>query len=223
MKFNQDLQPTSIFNDFSGRESLQLICDPFFHKLPLSQRQTVQADRAYGLLYLGRRAKGKWRFLAKTEGSGNDVFLTLDQFHKPPGKKVRIREKTLKLPLYLDDSSNSIHIDARNKDISELDLGVPPQLTDSDSDEGSEDDDMDDEVVVQEDPTEHDILDSLALIDSKGKIPPRRNTKARFPLLQDSVSVSARRHLMGEGDEVKVTKCLNMRVNDMGTTVVLDR
>jgi len=158
IKANLGVEPTRVFNEFTGRERIQLICDPFFGKLPLSQRKTIEAERSYDLLYLGRREKGKWRFTAKVEegGGNNSARLILEQFHQPPGKKVWNRATTLTLPLYLDASSNCIHVGARDKDISELELvGVPQQPTRWDSDENPNDDDDDldddgdDEVTLQ--------------------------------------------------------------------------
>ncbi len=79
--------------------------------------------------------------------------LELEESHsKRRGLYFRV-VKTLKLPLYFDGNSSCIHVGERNRDISELDLGLPPQpqdFWDMATDDSSEQD------STEQDSTEQD-------------------------------------------------------------------
>lgn len=112
-------------------DEFRLICDPFYHRLPSHQRGRVTADRTYDLVYLGKRKQGSWIFQLSLHGSGDDMYLTLQQSYAKRMDMPFMEMKTLRLPLYFDGNSSSIHVGERNRDISELDLGLPPQPNDS--------------------------------------------------------------------------------------------
>lgn len=75
------------------------------------------------------------------------MILQLEQLYKrKETSRIRFRSvKTLRLPLYFDRNSSCIHVGARNRDISELNLGLPPQPT-GDGEQTSSDDGGDSEV-----------------------------------------------------------------------------
>ncbi len=58
------------------------------------------------------------------------MCLVLRQFWSQRRDDDPEPKETLYLPLYFDGNSSSIHIGDRNRDISELGLGLPPQPTD---------------------------------------------------------------------------------------------
>ncbi|KAK3296446.1 uncharacterized protein B0H64DRAFT_398279 [Chaetomium fimeti] len=132
---------------FSARrtDEFRLICDPFFSRLPRNQRERlrVPVSRTYDLVYLGRLKQGSWTFRPSLRGSGDDMLLEIEQlYRRKDNARLRFRtDKTLKLPLYFDRNSSCIHVGARNCDISELGLDLPPQPTDEEGETSSDDDD----------------------------------------------------------------------------------
>ncbi|KAH6839516.1 hypothetical protein B0I37DRAFT_386622 [Chaetomium sp. MPI-CAGE-AT-0009] len=131
---------------FSARrtDEFRLICDPFFSRLPSSQRQRlrVPVSRTYDLVYLGRLKQGFWTFRPSLRGSGDRIVLEIEYLYKRrDNARLRLRHvKTLRLPLYFDRNSSCIHVGARDRDISELGLDLPPQPTDEEAETSSEDD-----------------------------------------------------------------------------------
>jgi hypothetical protein len=108
-------------------DEFRLICDPFYHRLPRHQQGRVAASRTYDLVYLGKRKQGCWEVTLSLHGSGDDMSLKLQQSHSKRRNVTLNKLDTLHLPLYFDGNSSSIHVGERNRDISELGLGLPPQ------------------------------------------------------------------------------------------------
>ena len=111
-------------------DEFQLICDPFFERLPRKMRTRVAANLSYDLVYLGKRKQGTWSFQLSLEGLGDNMKLLLHQSHRRRRDLSPKKKKTLHLPLYFDGNSGCIHVGERNKTIDELDLGLPAQPND---------------------------------------------------------------------------------------------
>jgi hypothetical protein len=127
--------------------------------LPSEQREKlrVPASRTYDLVYLGRRKQGPLVFRLAVRGSGDDMVLELEQrWRRNEAVPLHFATKSvLRLPLYYDRNSSCIHVGARNRDISELRLDLPPQPTDEggemssdDSGDRDEDSSMDSELSL---------------------------------------------------------------------------
>ena len=111
-------------------DEFKLICDPFFDRLPRKQQARVSSKLSYDLVYLGRRKQGTWTFQLSLEGSGDRMDLVLQQSYQRRRELPSQAKRTLRLPLYFDGNSSTIHVGYRNKAIDELDLGLPPQPND---------------------------------------------------------------------------------------------
>ncbi|KAK1757090.1 hypothetical protein QBC47DRAFT_378392 [Echria macrotheca] len=136
-------------------DEFKLICDPFFERLPRKQQVRVSSKLSYDLIYLGKRKQGTWTFQLSLEGSGDTMDLVLHQLYQRRRDLEPKPKKTLRLPLYFDGNSSTIHVGDRNKAIDELKLGLPPQPNDlgevetDPSEESDHDDDSDvDSIVV---------------------------------------------------------------------------
>ncbi|KAK0612271.1 hypothetical protein B0T14DRAFT_343120 [Immersiella caudata] len=142
------------------KDEFQLVCDPFFERLPDDERKRVAAKLSYDLIYLGKRRQGGWRFRLSLEGSGDDMWLTLQQEHRQRRDMPWEIKKTLRLPLYFDGNSGCVQVGERNKTIQELNLGLPPQPNElGEVEEGASTDESDQEVdsecgsILVRDPT----------------------------------------------------------------------
>jgi len=141
-------------------DEFKLICDPFYNRLPHKQQTRVSSKLSYDLVYLGRRKQGTWTFQLSLEGSGDRMDLVLRQAYQRRRELPSQAKRTLRLPLYFDGNSSTIHVGYRNKAINELDLGRPPQPNDlgevdmgvSSEDESDQDSDV--ESVMESAPEE---------------------------------------------------------------------
>jgi hypothetical protein len=130
-------------------DEFKLICDPFFDRLPRKQQARVSSKLSYDLVYLGRRKQGTWTFQLSLEGSDDRMDLVLQQSYQRRRELPSQAKRTLRLPLYFDGNSSTIHVGYRNKAIDELDLGLPPQpndLGEVDIDVSSDESDQDSDV-----------------------------------------------------------------------------
>jgi len=112
-------------------DEFQLICDPFFDRLPSKSRDCLLHERSYDLVYLGRREQGTMIFRLSFEGSGDDMSLVLRQRYRQRKDGPTVDKETLRLPLYFDGNSGCIQVGDRHKAIEELRLGLPPQPKDT--------------------------------------------------------------------------------------------
>lgn len=140
--YKQDGQYTVEYSARSSDE-FRLICDPFFSSLPDDEQETlrVPASRTYDLVYLGKRKQGPLMFRLALHGSGDRMTLELEQLWRR-NETVPLHFATksvLSLPLYYDRNSSCIHVGERDRDISELGLGLPPQPTDEGGQASSDD------------------------------------------------------------------------------------
>jgi hypothetical protein len=121
-----------------NRDEFQLICDPFYERLPhekktkkgeteTEEEKYVTAWHSYDLIYLGRRTQGTWSFKLSLECSNDQMWLILHQQHKRRKEFPWKHKRTLRLPLYFDGNSGCVQVGERNKTIEELNLGLHPQ------------------------------------------------------------------------------------------------
>jgi len=87
----------------------------------------VQAKTSYDLVTLGPRQQGHWGFRLSLVGAGDQMYLHLSQRYKRVLRNQWNEAQELRLPLYFDGGSFSIHVGTRDRDISELNLGLPQQ------------------------------------------------------------------------------------------------